>query len=102
MQCGNGLRIFHTGTSAMHMTRDCHLWRVTIAQGDKVKQGQIIGTVGDSGCRTCKQFTCSPHLHFEVLYDYRLVDPSTRIGGCHKAEGSGPTPNKPLVYPIRG
>jgi murein DD-endopeptidase MepM/ murein hydrolase activator NlpD len=41
-------------------TRYLHLNSVTVQKGDRVKEGQIIAHVGDSG-------RVSPHLHFEVI-----------------------------------
>ena len=99
MLCGKGVNIWHTGLAAKHMTRFCHMKRVDVKVGDRVRQGQVIGTVGRTGCRRANN--CTPHLHFEVRYDYRLVDPATRIGGCYKEGKRTTDPNKPLVYPVR-
>ena len=99
MHCGGGVRIWHTGTTAKHMTWLCHMNRVDVKVGDHVRQGQVIGTVGATGCRRANN--CFPHLHFEVRYDYQLVRPSTRIGGCYKKGSPPANPDKPLVYPVR-
>ena len=40
-----------------------------IAPGVAVRQGEVIGFVGDSG------LTTGPHLHYEVLVDGKKVDP---------------------------
>jgi murein DD-endopeptidase MepM/ murein hydrolase activator NlpD len=40
-----------------------------IGEGDRVRQGQVIGYVGSSGLST------GPHLHYEVLVNGRFVDP---------------------------
>lgn len=66
--CGNGVRIDHDGGWA---TQYCHMRRgsVRVKPGDQVRVGQQLGSVGLSG-RT--EF---PHLHFEVTFRGRTVDP---------------------------
>lgn len=44
-------------------------YRENLSEGDQVKQGEIIGYVGESGLAT------SPNLHYEVLRNGRQVDP---------------------------
>jgi len=46
-----------------------HMASVTVKAGDKVKRGQIIGTVGNTGTST------APHLHYEVIHNNRKVNP---------------------------
>lgn len=43
-------------------------------QGDLVKAGEVIGTVGSTG-----EFTTGPHLHFELWYAGYPVDPTNYI-----------------------
>lgn len=50
-------------------TRYAHLSRVTVAAGDAVRQGDVVGAVGSTGAST------GPHLHFELRFDGRAVDP---------------------------
>ncbi len=50
-------------------TRYAHLSRVSVAAGDAVRQGDVIGAVGSTGAST------GPHLHFELRFDGRAVDP---------------------------
>ena len=50
-----------------------HIQFILIKAGDKVLQGQIIATVGDSGVVT------GPHLHFEVRKGTTRLDPSLYI-----------------------
>ena len=45
-----------------------------IKQGDSVKKGQTIGTVGSSGAF---EIVDEPHLHFEMLLDSQNVNPTT-------------------------
>jgi murein DD-endopeptidase MepM/ murein hydrolase activator NlpD len=51
-------------------SRYAHLSRILINEGQKVKRGQLIGKVGKSGRAT------GPHLHYEVLYENKPVNPS--------------------------
>jgi murein DD-endopeptidase MepM/ murein hydrolase activator NlpD len=46
-----------------------HLEKISVKEGEKVHQGQLIGLVGSSGLST------GPHLHFEILKDGKAVDP---------------------------
>jgi len=46
-----------------------HTQFVFVKQGDKILQGQVIATVGDTGLVT------GPHLHFEVLHEGERVNP---------------------------
>lgn len=56
---GNYVMIEHSNgiyTYYAHMAKDS----ITVKAGDKVKQGQVIGKIGNSGSST------GPHLHFEI------------------------------------
>lgn len=46
-----------------------HMYDFDVKEGDFVKKGQKIGTVGNSGTST------APHLHYEVHINDRAVDP---------------------------
>ncbi len=46
-----------------------HCYKVNVAEGQSVKQGDILGEVGDTGV------TSGPHLHFEVQVDGKSVNP---------------------------
>jgi len=46
-----------------------HLSEIKVKNGDQVKQGMIIGLVGNSGLST------GPHLHYEVFKDGKNTDP---------------------------
>ena len=52
-----------------YKTRYAHMQEVMVSRGDTVRRGQVIGTVGNTGRST------SPHLHYEVLYKGRPVNP---------------------------
>lgn len=55
---GNLIEITHNDEL---VTRYAHLETIAVRQGQKVKKGQVIGTVGNSGG------SIAPHLHYEVL-----------------------------------
>jgi murein DD-endopeptidase MepM/ murein hydrolase activator NlpD len=46
------------------------------AFGDEVKCGDVLGTTGRSGVTAG---TCAPHLHFEILCDYKMAKTKYRI-----------------------
>lgn len=53
-------------------TMSCHLQqRIPVEAGDRVKQGQVIGHVGNSG------FSVEPHLHFQLM---DAADPTNANG----------------------
>lgn len=47
-----------------------HLGTIDVSVGKKVKKGQIIGSVGESG------LTTGPHVHYEVHYKGKAIDPA--------------------------
>jgi murein DD-endopeptidase MepM/ murein hydrolase activator NlpD len=49
-----------------------HLNEIIVKKGQRVRSGQIIGTVGNSGRST------GPHVHFEVWHKNRTIDPLTQ------------------------
>ncbi len=50
-----------------------HLSEYKVTVGDKVKKGDVIGEVGNTG------FSTGPHLHFELRVDDEAVDPTDYI-----------------------
>lgn len=65
---GKYIRLKHNGT---YSTAYAHLSRYAagLANGQRVKQGDVIGYVGSTGKST------GPHLHFEVLENGKRVNP---------------------------
>lgn len=52
-----------------YISRYAHLDRRQVAAGDLVQRGQMLGMLGTSGRST------GPHLHYEVLYKNRPINP---------------------------
>jgi len=53
-----------------YQTLYAHMSRVQVRPGEKVKRGQVIGYVGNTGTST------GPHLHYEVVKNGVKVDPA--------------------------
>ena len=53
-----------------YQTRYGHLSKTLVKPGQYVKQGDLIGLEGSTGCST------GPHLHFEIRWQNRCVDPT--------------------------
>lgn len=51
-------------------TRYAHLHQVFVREGQRISQGERIGTLGSSG------FSSGPHLHFEVIIGNDVLDPA--------------------------
>jgi murein DD-endopeptidase MepM/ murein hydrolase activator NlpD len=56
-----------------YISRYAHLDRRLVAVGDVVRRGQTLGMLGNSGRST------GPHLHYEVLYKNRPINPETPL-----------------------
>jgi murein DD-endopeptidase MepM/ murein hydrolase activator NlpD len=55
------------------VTRYGHNKKILVEVGDRIKQGQVIATMGSSGRST------GPHVHFEVVKNGRAVNPTKYI-----------------------
>jgi Membrane proteins related to metalloendopeptidases len=53
-----------------YATRYGHMSRLLVRKGQRVKQGQSIGILGNTGVST------APHTHYEVLIGQRYLDPT--------------------------
>ena len=63
---GNYVKLRHANG---YETAYAHMSRVAVRTGGRVRQGQIIGFVGETGRAT------GPHLHYEVLHAGQQVNP---------------------------
>lgn len=86
-QLGNNVYIIHDDSS---MTRYGHMSEVIVNTGDSVKQGQVIGYLGNTGNST------GPHLDFQVTVDGQIVDPLNYVSSLSprkKCNGDGSVVN---------
>lgn len=63
---GNFVKLDHEGPYASSYS---HLSKISVKQGARVRQGQVIGLVGSTGMST------GPHLHFQFWVNDRYVNP---------------------------
>jgi murein DD-endopeptidase MepM/ murein hydrolase activator NlpD len=74
--CGGTLYIDHQNG---YKSRYCHLREIRVKKGDKVKKGQVVALSGGGKGEIGHGFSTGPHLHFELYYNGKLIDPSTAI-----------------------
>jgi murein DD-endopeptidase MepM/ murein hydrolase activator NlpD len=72
-QKGYGLIVIVEHANGL-ITLYAHNRDLRVKTGQKVREGQVVATVGDSGR------TSGPHLHFEVRKDGVPVDPLEYLG----------------------
>ncbi len=63
-----------------YKTRYAHLMKVLVKIGQQVKRGEEIGLLGSTGRST------GPHLHYEVIYHNKPVNPINYFGDIDQAE----------------
>jgi len=63
---GKYIKVVHAEGFVSHYT---HLHKVHVKEGDTVKKGASIGTVGSTG------YSTGPHLHFELRRNGKVLDP---------------------------
>ena len=61
-------------------TRYAHASELLVTEGQDVRKGQVIARVGSTGRAT------GPHLHYEVLKDGKLIDPTQILAGQFSAQ----------------
>ena len=67
---GYTVSIHHNAT---YSTRYCHLSKILVKYGQKVKQSDIIGNVGSTG------FSTGPHLHYEMIKHGAKINPLREV-----------------------
>ena len=78
-----------------YMTKYLHLHRLSVKQGQRVSQSQIIGTVGATGTAT------GPHLHYEFLVNGVHQNPRTIHKNLPKAKSLSPTEMPRFLAQVR-
>lgn len=63
-------------------TRYAHMSRLNVAEGQRVRKGDVIGFVGSTGRST------GPHLHYEVRVDGSAVNPVPYMNGSQMADSA--------------
>lgn len=79
---GNYVFVQHANNIKTHYL---HLHKRSVKQGAKVKQGQVIGSVGSTGLAT------GPHLHYEFLLDGVHRNPRTILDKLPRAKSLSST-----------
>lgn len=74
---GNVITISHAGH---FKTRYAHLSKMLVKKGDHVIRGQKIGIEGNTGNST------SPHLHFEVIFRDKAINPYDFVGSGYECQ----------------
>jgi murein DD-endopeptidase MepM/ murein hydrolase activator NlpD len=97
--CGTAVRLSH-GYDAR--TLYCHLSQTTVAEGNKVNRGDVIGYVGTTGYNHPRgaQPECL-HVHFELEQSGIRLDPLSFVGGCFDSKQTYPDDRLVLTYPIK-
>ena len=75
---GNNIVIAH---SPKYRTRYAHLKKVLVKVGQKVKRGDLIGQVGDTGYVRSSNGKDASHLHFELMAFGKKINPMSFIRG---------------------
>lgn len=95
--CHHEIELTHEGRAKGYKTRYCHLGKLFVKFGEKVKAGQKIATVGQCGKGPPQ---CGDHLHFEVVHDWVRHDPLTKTGGCFSKGKAAISEERPLYHPL--
>jgi murein DD-endopeptidase MepM/ murein hydrolase activator NlpD len=90
---GNFVVVQHAGNYA---TKYLHLHKRSVKAGDRVKQHQVIGTVGATGWAT------GPHLHYEFLVNGVHTNPAKIAGKLPQADRIAATDKRRFSEQVRG
>lgn len=82
---GKYLRIGHGNG---YTTSFAHLQTFLVKKGDRIKRGQLIGLVGNTGRST------GPHLHYEINLDKKPINPQKFMKFANLLESNSISPEK--------
>src|SRR5262245_19715226 len=99
--CGKYVVLEHEEANQLVWPRTsyCHLGQVTVKLGDRVKRGDVIGSVGTSGAKGPVPASLT-HVHWELMRG-RLHDPMKSSVGCFDPNATYPTDRLVLTLPVR-
>jgi murein DD-endopeptidase MepM/ murein hydrolase activator NlpD len=80
---GNNVTVDHENG---YETLYAHLSKVSVSEGQRVKKGDKLGEVGETGAAT------APHLHWEVRKGGSTIDPMSVVGATLQGPGNTKTP----------
>lgn len=78
---GNNIKLRHRDGQRGYETVYAHLHDVYVQEGQEVRRGEIIGTVGDTG------FSSRPHLHFGIRFLWYCDDSEDTGKPCEVLDG---------------
>lgn len=78
-----------------YTTSFAHMQKYVVKKGDRVKRGQLIGQVGNTGRST------GPHLHYELLYKGKPVNPQKYIQTAKLTESKAPVKIRKSATPAK-
>jgi murein DD-endopeptidase MepM/ murein hydrolase activator NlpD len=93
--CGNIVMLQHRFG---YRTVYCHLSSYTVAFGDEVTRGQVIGYIGTTGRRAGDGYE---HVHWELRAHSIHEDPVPMTIGCFDTKQSYPTERLVLTWPLK-
>ena len=79
---GNLVELNHGGG---YQTRYAHMHKILVRSGQFVRRGTVVGLVGSTGRST------GPHLHYEVRYNGKALDPTPYMRGGTRTTRSSAT-----------
>ncbi len=107
--CGNTVALHHREFG--FYTIYCHFKDVAVRPGDKVRRGELIGTLGDSGVAgDCRRVMACPIVHMELTkvprghpraVEGETFDVLQHSAGCFETDKSYPTDRLVLTYPVK-
>ena len=99
--CGKYVVLEHEDPDQLVWPRTsyCHLGKVAVKRGDRVKRGDVIGSIGTTGQKNPAPASFI-HVHWELMRG-RRADPLKFSVGCFDPKATYPTDRFVLTLPVR-